>query len=66
MRVCLYHRHGFVWYFDALKNSPLLWISILLLTNIPAFTIYYRIGYMQYNKENATKQETDSDFFQTG
>ncbi len=55
--------YSFVWYFDALKQNPGLWIAILLLINIPVFTIYYGIGNIQYNRRNAKKQITDSDSF---
>ncbi|HBN85196.1 MAG TPA: hypothetical protein DDZ89_15285 [Clostridiales bacterium] len=57
--------YTFVWYVDALKQNLGLWIAILLLINIPVFTVFYGIGYIQYKRRSAKRQVTDSDYFRS-
>ena len=57
--------YSFVWSHEPFKQAPGKWVNILLLINIPIFTIYYGIGNIQYKRRNAKNQVIDSDSFKS-
>ena len=57
--------YSFVWSYEPFNQNPGRWDNILLLINIPVFTVFYGIGYIQYKRRSAKRQVTDSDYFRS-